>query len=47
MTKRFWSLALMGVATVMAVASVVEINARQQNGAVSIDNDDLGGVEAG
>jgi len=45
MTKRFWALALMGIAGLMAVASVVDIQARQQNGgAIRIDNDDLGGV---
>ena len=44
MAKRAWSLAAMAAA-ILALASVVEIGARQQNGgAVRIDNDDIGGV---
>jgi hypothetical protein len=50
MTNRFWPFALTGVVTLMVVASVVEISARRQAGgrqtagAVSIDDDDIGGV---
>ena len=45
MAKRIWSLGIVGAAIVLAVASVVELSGRQQtNGAVRIDNDDIGGV---
>ena len=45
MTKRLWFLYLIGVATAISVASVIQLQARQQNGnGIRIDNDDLGGV---
>ncbi len=45
MTKRLWSLCLIGVAATLASASVIQVQARQQNGnGIRIDNDDLGGV---
>jgi hypothetical protein len=48
MTNRSWSLGLLGVAAAVLVASVVGLQARQQNGgAVAIDNDDIGGVVTG
>jgi len=44
MTKRFWSFGSIGLAALLAVSLVVDINARQQNGPPAIDNDDIGGV---